>query len=117
MPVGGTPPDLGLPQPVFDALHGMAYDSANRAFKSGSNLYFMFAETKPGVQDGAQWFYGTNAEGGINPKGFIPQITYDVIHNGTYNPSNGTVSYSGSNYRIRLMRDTTGKPWAEAHAV
>ena len=119
MPAGGDPPDPALPQAVFTALHSMTYDAAAMAFKSGADLYFLFVERKPGGSvDQGRWFYGKDSEGGKSPKGQIPQITYDVVHGGTYNPTTGKIAYGGHNYFLWLMRETSsGKQLAQAHVV
>lgn len=120
MPSGGDPPDPGLPQAVFDALHVMSYDSTNWAFKDSlGKVNYMFVEKKPGgAVDQGRWFYGTDSEGQTSPRGQVPSQTFTIIKNGTYNPSSGLVNYSGSNYRFRLARDlSAGKQVAAAIAV
>jgi hypothetical protein len=117
VPNPADPPDPGLPQAVFDAIHGMSYDSAAESFKSGSTKYWLFLERKSGTIDVAQWQYAMDTEGGVNPRGLINAATYNVVHGGSYDPANGTISYQGSNYRIRIKRTSTNKLYAEATAV
>jgi hypothetical protein len=117
MPTGSDPPSPALSATVFNALHVMTYDSAAWAFKSGASLEYMFVE-KGASADQCQWFYGTDTEGGINPRADIPSNTYTIIKNGTYNSGSGTVSYGGSNYKFRLERDlSAGKQVAKAVVV
>ena len=120
MPSGTEPPILKMPQGVFNALSLLSYDSDNMAFKTDTGaLYFLFGEKQiGGLHDQAEWFYATDSEGGSNPKAMIPQITATVILNGTYNSSDGTITYQSQPYRIRLMRDTgTGNQLAQAFAL
>ncbi len=95
----------------------MTYDSAAESFKSGSTKYWLFLERKSGTVDVAQWNYCTDTEGGLNPRGLIAQPTFNVINGGSYNSSNGTISYQSQNYRIRTKRTTTNKFYAEATVV
>lgn len=105
MPFGSSPPDPGMPQPVFNALRAMAYDPSKEAFASGGLLYYLGLQRKNGgSSECGEWFFGTDAEIAENPLGRVSQLTYDVIHGGTYIP-NGTIAYQGSNYRIRVTRN------------
>jgi len=117
MPYGDVPPKPNLPQAVFDALHPLDYDSAHQAFTDGSGVfYYLFVQKKQGGNaDEAEWFYGTDAEGGVNPRGQIPQATYDVFSGGSFR--HGTVTYKGDRYAVRLARDSGGTHIAEAIAA
>ncbi|MBI2898467.1 MAG: hypothetical protein HYY06_33255 [Deltaproteobacteria bacterium] len=96
----------------------MSYDSTNWAFRSGADLYYMFVERQTGAIACGRWFDATDSQGSENPRGQIPQFTYTVIHNGTYNPTTKLVSYAGNNYRFRLQRDlSAGKQVSAAIAV
>ncbi len=100
---GNDPPDPVLTSTLVTTLKTMTYDSAGAAFKSGATLYWLFVERVSGSTDRAQWFHDTNSGGAENPKFLIPQLTYDVIKNGTY--SGGVMIYQGSTYHIRMYRD------------
>lgn len=116
MPTGADPPPVALPQAVFNALNGMTYNSTARAFRDASNNnIYMFVEDDG--NGGARWFYGTNTEGGVNPRGEIPTLTKDVILGGTYDTQTGAVDLEGTNYKFRLERDSNGVPVAKAYIV
>jgi hypothetical protein len=117
MPIGGDPPPVLLPQSVVNALSAMTYSSTNKAFRDAqNNNVYLFVEKD--ANDRAQWFYATNTDGGKNPRGEIPQLTASVIIDGSYNSQTSAISYNGSNYKIRLERDTsTGVPIAKAYTV
>ena len=119
MPAGGTPIDPELTSTVFSDLQAMNYDSAALAFKdANNNLIYMFLERKTGTVSTGQWFYGTDTEGGVNPRGQVPSTTYNVVHSGTLNTQTQKISYSGKYWRIRLQRDqATGKQFAQAVEV
>lgn len=118
MPSGGDPPDPVLTASLVTTLRTFGYDSTQFAYTSGATKYWLFVERVTGTIDRAEWFYATDAEGGVNPKFLVPQLTFDVIKNGTYNTGTGTITYSGSNYRIRLYRDVgAGKQLAQAVVV
>ena len=106
-----------MPETVFNALRLMNYDAGNQAFSSGGTLYYLFAERTPGTQaDRVRWWNATVAQGGNKPKGLVPQLTYNVVHSGTYNRTTGTINYQGANYLIRLVA-SGGALVAEAHIV
>jgi len=107
MPTGNEPPILGIPQAVFDAISAMAYDSETQAFKdSRGTLYWLFVEQVSATEsDRGRWFHATSGDGGSNPIALIPQQTYTVIHDGLYETSDGTISYDGRSYGIRLERN------------
>src|SRR5688500_8440631 len=119
MPSGGTPIEPELTSTVFNALHAMTYDAVALAFKDASNnLNYMFLERKTGTFSTGQWFYGTDTEGGVNPRGQIPLLTYTVINNGTLDTQAQKTADSGKYYRIRIQRDqATGKQVAQAVEV
>lgn len=118
MPGGTDPPDPSISSTTFSALQAMTYDSGAMAFKSGSTLYFMFVQRKSGTVDCCEWFHATDSEGSENPRGLIPQLTFDVVKNGTLNTQTQKISYQGKSYRIRIYRDTaTGKQLAQAIEV
>ena len=105
---GYDPPDPGITSTTFNALQAMDYDAGAMAFKNGSVvLYYMFVQRKGTSADVCEWFHDTDAGGGINPRGEIPQLTYDVIKNGTLNTQTQKISYLGKSYRIRVCRDTS----------
>jgi len=115
MPTGGDPPSVILSQSVFNALHGMTYIPSAKAFRdANNNNNYLFVDTGA---NGPQWFYGTNTEGGANPRGEIPSLTGDVIANGIYNTQTLTVTLNGLNYKLRLERDANGVPIAKAYTV
>jgi hypothetical protein len=116
MPTGTDPPPIQLLQSVFDALYDMTYSATAKAFRDAqSNNIYLFVEKD--ANGAPQWFYATNTDGGVNPRGEIPSLTADVILNGTYNSQTQAVSYGGSNYKIRLERDSNGVPIAKAYTV
>jgi hypothetical protein len=119
MPAGTDPPDLGMPQALFNTLHGFTYNATAKTFVNAAGVQqFLYAQKKTGGSyDQGEWFYGTASEGGSNPKALVPQLTYDVIHNGTYNTSDATVTYTSQKYRFRLKVDASGAQVAEAHIV
>lgn len=120
MPSGGEPPIPRITDGVFTTVSGLTYDSTSLAFKDGSGTaYFLFVEKRTGGSyDEAQWFCATDADGGSNPKGLIPQITANVMLHGTYNATNQTVTYEGQQYRLQLSRDTSnGNQLAKAAVV
>lgn len=115
MPGGGNPPPTTLLSTVFTAIHAMTYDQNNQCFIDANNNQIFL-----GVQDngngGGQWFYGTAAQIGINPKALIPSATASVIQNGQF--SNGNVTFQNSNYAIRFQRDSqSGNHIASANVV
>src|SRR5688500_6179596 len=105
MPDPNDPPDPGITSTTFNALQAMTYDSAAMAFKDGSTLYYMFVERKTGTIDVAQWFHATDSAGGNHPRGQIPQLTFDVIKNGTLDTQTQKITYNNKDYRIRIWRD------------
>jgi hypothetical protein len=112
MPGGGSPPPSSLPSTVFNAIHTMQYDPNGQCFIDANNNSIFL-----GIQDDGngkeQWFYGTTAQMGINPKALIPSATATVIQNGTY--ANGVITYQNTNYSIRFQRDSqTGNHVAAA---
>jgi hypothetical protein len=116
MPAGTDPPILGLPKDDFDALRSMTYDAQALAFRdaSGTPIY-LFGRRDPVFLYQGGWFRGTDAQGAVNPKGLIPQITAAVIQGGTYNVVNGTIAYLGLTYAISLLREAgTGNQLAQA---
>ena len=118
MPGGDPPPDPGLPETVFNAIKAMAYNAASQAFSSGGSLYFMYVEQIPSTgYDRARWWQATTAQGANKPKALVPQATYTVVHNGTFNRTNETIRYNNQNYRIRLAAPAGGALIAEAHVV
>lgn len=112
MPSGSTPPEIFLPEAVFDALQAMSYSSTQKAFLDGTTPIYMFVEKD--TNGAPRWFYANDADGGINPRGEIPQLTADVILYGAW--QGGTVSYNGSTYKIRLER-VSGVHTAKAYTV
>lgn len=119
MPAGSDPPDPGVTATLFNTLHAMTYDAGQMAFVSGATRYWLFVERKSATDiDVARWFHATDAEGAENPKCLVPQLTFDVFKNGSYNSGNGTISYQGQSYRIRMFRDqAAGKQIAKAIPV
>ena len=116
MPVGTDPPDPQLTSTVFNALAAMNYDSGAMAFKNAAGEFiYMFLE-RGTTLDNTKWLYGTDTEGAENPRGQIPQLTYDVVHGGTLNVQTQNVSYAGKYYRIRIYRAST-KQYAQAIEV
>lgn len=116
MPNGGNPPPITLPESVFNALQPLTYSSTAKAFRdSSNNNIYLFVEAD--ANGAPRWFYGTNTEGGVNPRGEIPTLTADVINNGTYDSQTGAVDLNGVNYKIRLERDSNGVHIAKAYTV
>ena len=116
MPAGGDPPDPGLTSTVFNALAAMNYDSSAMSFKNATNqLIYMFLERGSTISD-SRWFYGTDAEGGNSPRGQIPQLTYDVVHGGTFDSQTQKISYASKYYRLRIYR-VGSKQYAQAIEV
>jgi hypothetical protein len=117
MPYGGDPPNVNMPTTVFNTLCTYTYNATNKAFVDGSgNTIFLFVE-KTTSGTGSQWFYGTEAQGGKNPKGLVPTLTSNIILSGSINTSTGVMTYSGTTYKIRLERDASGVPIANAYVV
>ena len=103
MPSGTGPPDVMLPQGVFDALNLLSYSSSQKAFLSGTTPIYLFVDKD---SNGApRWFYGSDTDGANHPRGEIPALTAEVIQLGTWQQG-GTISYGGSTYRLRLERDS-----------
>ncbi len=99
MPQGNGPPKVFLPESVFDALVPLSYSSSQKAFLSGTTPIYLFVEKD---SNGApRWFHGTDADGANHPRGEIPAWTAEIIQSGTWQ-QDGTVSYDGSAYHIRL---------------
>jgi hypothetical protein len=109
---GQDPPDPELPSAMVTTLKTMSYDSANKAFKSGATLYWFFVEHVGTDVTKAGWFHDTDSGGAYSPKFFIPQLTYDVIKNGTY--SSGRMIYLGDTYAIRMFRESSTSQIAKA---
>jgi hypothetical protein len=94
----------------------MTYSSTAKAFVDASNNNnYLFVENDG--NGAARWFYGTDAEGGTNPRGQVPSLTFNVIRYGTYDSQTGTVAYDTDSYRIRLERDSSGAHVANAYIV
>lgn len=116
MPGGGEPPNVGMPASVFNTLHGYTYNSSSKGFNDGSgNVVFLFVESDGA--GGAQWFYATNTQGGINPKGLVSSLVSNIILSGTHNSQTLVMTYNSTNYKIRLERDANGTPTATAVVV
>src|SRR5688572_25909934 len=106
MPQPNDPPDPGITSTVFNALQAMSYDASLQAFKdTAGDRYFLFVQRKSNTVDVAEWVHATDTEGGDNPRGLVPQLTFDVIKSGTLNTQTQKIAYAGKNYRIRLQRD------------
>lgn len=119
MGYGSGPPDPGLPQAVFNALHAMTYNSTNKAFAdAGGSMYWLFMQQKVSFTHyyEATWFYATDTDGSTSPKGLISQTTANVITGGTFDTTNDCIDYSSLHYRIRLSRDVSGNQYAEAYS-
>ena len=104
MPFGGQEPDPGMPRDVFDALHAMSYDRANGAFSSGGRLYCLYPKKSARDEDSVEWVHDTEDQSKSYPRAVIPQFTYDVIHQGQWQPGGG-VLYQGNVHRIRFVRE------------
>lgn len=120
MPSGNDPPSPRLPKTVFDALNAMTYDAAAQAFADAAGkLHYLFVEGDPAqAPNESFWFYGTDTEGGVNPRAQIPSGTAEVITQGTYETQTNTISYNSKSYRLRLQRDpATNTQVAEAIGV
>jgi hypothetical protein len=103
-----NPPSPELSSGVFTTMQGLQYDSTAKAFKNGSGtLYYAFVQKVSGGANGAtEWACETDANAGMAPRAQIPQTTYDIIAEGSYN-QDGTVGYKGKDYRFALQRNTT----------
>lgn len=113
MPFGGDPPQTGMPQGVFNTIHGYGYNATSQTFvDANNNPVYLGVE---GTLNGAgQWFCGSLTDMRNNPAALIPQLTATVIQNGTW--ANGKVSYNNSTYSIRFERDPqTAKDIAKAN--
>jgi hypothetical protein len=120
MPNPSTPPTLNVPQAVFNGLRYFDYDSTNKAFEdpASSTLYYLFVEKQAGGGDACGiWQYGSDSEGAVNPRGNIPQLTYDIFAGGSYNSSESAIDYDSKTYKFRLERDAGGLHIAKAVEV
>lgn len=119
MPTPDPPPLLNVPQAVFNGLTGLDYDSSNLAFEdtSTSTLYYLFIEEQSSGSACGVWQYATDTQGSANPKGQIPQETYDIFSGGTYNSSENAIDYNRKTYKFRLERDASGTQIAKAVEV
>lgn len=119
MPTPQAPPILNVPQAVFNGLTNLDYDSTNEAFEDASTttLYYLFVEEKSSGSDCGIWQYATDSQGSDNPRGQIPQLTYDIFSGGTYNSSENAIDYNRKTYKFRLERDASGNHIAKAVEV
>ena len=110
---GNDPPSPGWTSATITALQGMTYNATNKCFSSGGSDYYLYAGVVSSTQrDQVQWYYDKLANFGANPLGLISQGDYNIIHGGTLNQDN-SITYSGSNYRFELQRNTsTNATWA-----
>jgi len=116
---GNDPPDVGFTATTFSALQALGYSSDEMAFKDGSgNFYYLFLQRKTGTIDVCEWLHATDSDGTDRPRCDVPQLTYDVIKNGTLDTQTQKISYQGKYYRIRIMRDVSaGRQIAQAIEV
>jgi hypothetical protein len=119
MPTPTAPPTYNVPQAVFNGLTNLDYDSANDAFKDSatSTLYYLFVEAQSSGSACGVWQYATPLQGVLNPRGKIPQLTYDIFSGGSYNSSKNAIDYQAKTYKFRLERDATGTSLAKAIEV
>lgn len=113
-PPDPPPPDWdltsGTPTEFNDAANAAknGYDSTNWSFKdaTGTPLYLYLG--KSATTGHVAWFLRSVADSGDCAKGKIPQLTFDVVKNGTLNTSTGVITYNTHTYRLHLQVDSSG---------
>jgi len=116
MPPPQTPPQLAMPETIFDDLNAMSYDATNQGFLDGNNaLQYLFVEVDSNGY--ARWTYTASTSTVVNLAARVTQLTADVIIGGSYQSQSGAINYNNQNYKIRLERDSNGVAIAHAHTV
>jgi hypothetical protein len=103
-----NPPDISLPESVFDELTAMSYDSGSMSFVDGQDAkHWLFVQMEGSNPYDAEWVCDltTAVSSNPNPYGKFPEATHDIISGGTYCVDDWTVDFEGKAYRFRLEWD------------
>lgn len=103
MPGTSDPPRPHLSSAVRNYLAGCSWDAGQSRVEDGSGnavSAWLNQSGAYGIDDPVRWEVGTTTSAGTSVQATIPNASFTIVKNGTYNSNTGLVSYSGKNYRF-----------------
>ena len=104
------PPKGILASGTVTALAGGTYHAASKGFTYQGTNYLLTVQRQSGNAACVEWTHSTTNEAKTynNPQAEMSSNTWDVVHNGSYDPQGGTYSYNNTSYEIRVEESGSG---------
>ncbi len=103
MPGTSDPPRPHLSSAVRNYLVGCSWDAGQSRVEDGSGNPVSAWLNQSGayaIDDPVRWEVGATSTAGASVQATIPNGTFTIVKNGTYNQTTGLVTYSGKSYRF-----------------